>query len=208
MVKSEPPVLNRRRSNRQNPSPKSGGQHSGGSDVSSKEETTGREIESKEFAAVGGGAGSGKSAKSRSRDDILTPAADPPLLSLRDGKDTTSKDEKVKKWIEDSNNVLTKSMEEEECVDKDDPTPSMPIDTIEKPMHKKVGRKAKFKRGAVGAPTPVDNKKIKKEESDSEPEVKIEEAVDDEVEEEEKVLNDEPMVDCLLYTSPSPRDRG
>ena len=197
MVKSEPPVLNRRRSNRQNPSPKSGGQHSGGSDVSSKEETTGREIESKEFAAVGGGAGSGKSAKSRSRDDILTPAADPPLLSLRDGKDTTSKDEKVKKWIEDSNNVLTKSMEEEECVDKDNPnpSPSIPIDTIEKPVHKKVGRKAKFKRGVAGAPTPVDKKKIKKEESDSEPEVKSEEAVDDEVEEEEKVLNDEAMVD-------------
>lgn len=188
MVKSEPPVLNRRRSNRQNPSPKSG-QHSG-SDVSSKEETS-KEIESKEFTD---GSGGGKSSKARSRDDIMTPAADPPLLSLRDGKDTTSKDEKVKKWIEDSNNVLskvTKSMEEEECEsNKDDvPPPSLSVDTIEKVVTKKVGRKAKYKRGPVAAPP--DNKKMKKEESDSEPEVKSEEIVEDE---EEEILN-EAIVD-------------
>lgn len=201
MVKSEPPVLNRRRSNRQNPSPKSG-QHSG-SDVSSKEETS-REIESKEFAA---GGSIGKSSKVRNRDDIMTPAADPPLLSLRDGKDATSKDEKVKKWIEDSNNVLskvTKSMEEEGCEKDDAPPSSLSVDTVEKAVTtKKVGRKAKYKRGAVGAAPPLtDNKKVKKEESDSEPEVKSEGAVDEEV--EEKVTNQEAMVDGVHHHHKTP----
>ena len=173
MVKSEPPVLNRRRSNRQNPSPKSGQQS--GSDVSSKEDTT--EIESKEYVG-----------KSKGRDDLVV-STDPPLLSLRGGKDVTSKDEKVKKWIEDSNNVLSKvskSMEEECDNNKDDPSPSATSIDNEKVTRK--GRKSKYKRSAV---EPTDNKK-KKEESDSEPEVKSEEVADEEEEKEKKkkVLNE------------------
>lgn len=183
MVKSEPPVLNRRRSIRQNPSPKSE-QQSGSDDASCKEEL--KDTDAKELVTVTIG-------NLNERNDLTT-TSDPPLLALRGGKDIppAAKDEKVKKWIEDSNllssSKVSKSMDEEEedCDKEDSPhpppsslTPSF-MDEKATTMTAKKGRRPKLKR-AFGVAEK--KKKVSEEMSDSDHENEAE--IKSEVDEQE-----------------------
>ena len=168
-MKSEPPVLSRRRSNRQNPSPKSHEQHTD-SDISSKEdskESTGAEKDVRE-----------KRSTKSDRKNVELDSAAAGLLSL-DTKDTMSKDEKVKNWIEDSKNVLssvagkTEADDEEmksEQLSKASETSSASTTTTTTTHEEKTwrrGRRPKSKRAN-------NESKKKKEESDSDTEMKSE----------------------------------
>ncbi|XP_066923848.1 AT-rich interactive domain-containing protein 4B-like [Clytia hemisphaerica] len=174
-MKSEPPVLSRRRSNRQNPSPKSNEQHTD-SDISSKEE-------SKESAGVEKDVPEKRISRADRKNAELDSAA-AGLLSL-DSKDTLmsmSKDEKVKNWIEDSKNVLSTVTGKTEEVDEEE---------IKSEQTSKAAETSSVASTAVTAATPHEEKtwrrgrrpkskrannesKKKKEESDSDTEMKSE----------------------------------
>lgn len=140
LMKSEPPVLSRRRSNRQNPSPKL--DHQTDSDNSSKEDIKEVEITPKEII--------------KPIEEIASNG-----LSSFENK-VTCKEENVKKWIEDSNNVIKKEVEVED---------NLPVAESLQPNDDKTnikrGRKVKARKN---------EKKKKPEESDSENETKSEQA--------------------------------
>jgi len=195
MMKSEPPVLSRRRSHRQNPSPKS--DHHTDGESSSRDDP--REME------IPGTSNEEKLIKPKIKPDSL--ASTDELASL-ENKNSFIKDDKVKKWIEDSNKVMATKTSDKPTTEVEDEDEIPPIIDLPPPsvgdpksVGLKRGRKPKTKRG-------VSEKKRKTSESDSEAEVKPEEETAAVVDEKENVCSSPTTTTTATTTTTSPENNN